>query len=179
MGYCIYCGLKDKVLGRRANSRVARGILLATAIVLSLLPDFDAGFGLLYHDFARYHNNLSHSLFVGAAFGLLGSGVIVLATGASFSWSFAFVFLCYGTHLVMDYFTIGRGVMLLWPFTAERYQPPATVFTGLHWSEGWLSVNHLVTLVNEAAFILVLYFVMQAVRSRRQAGRTTPPGTAG
>jgi carbamoyltransferase len=53
--------------GRAVGSRPSspsRGHLLAAAAVLSLLPDLDSVLGILMGDFGRYHNNLSHSVFM-------------------------------------------------------------------------------------------------------------------
>ncbi len=53
----------------------------------------------------------------------------------------------------MDAFTIGRGVMILWPFSIDRYASPVSLFYGVHWSDGWVSVRHLWTMVTELALL--------------------------
>ena len=60
----------------------------------------------------------------------------------------------------MDFFTIGRGVMVFWPLSLERFASPVPLFYGLHWSDGYLSERHLITLVTELGFLFLLGIVM-------------------
>ncbi len=78
-----------------------------------------------------------------------------MGLGGSWRWG-AMILLCFELHVLMDLFTIGRGVKVLWPLSDARYSPPIKLFYGLHWSDGWLSVRHLWTLLSEAAFAAVI-----------------------
>ncbi|NIV75262.1 MAG: hypothetical protein GWN37_10615, partial [Gammaproteobacteria bacterium] len=46
--------------------------------------------------------------------------------------AFLLTLVCYELHVLLDYLTVGRGVMLLWPLSAERFAPPIYLFYGLH-----------------------------------------------
>lgn len=151
-GYAVSVAF-GREAGRAASNpggRISGLPLFAT--VLCLLPDSTSVLGLLTGNFARYHNSWEHSL-------LVGVGVAFVL--AAIAWSIGdrryrrwpvIALLCYESHVVMDYFTIGRGVMLFWPVSPERWQPPVHLFYGLHWSDGWLTVRHLWTALTELVF---------------------------
>jgi len=80
--------------------------------------------------------------------------------------------LCYELHVIMDCFTAGRGVMLLWPLIAERYSAPIRLFYGLKWSEGLFSTKHIWTIVTEVGVVMLVAFVTHML-SRKQHGSST------
>ena len=139
--------------------------LLAVTTGLSLLPDADSAVGLLAGDFARFHNNATHSLLVGLGVALVVAGLLRwLRLGPIGPW-FALTLLCYELHIVMDAFTIGRGVMLVWPLSGARYLAPVMLFYGFHWSQGLLSLRHVWTLLSELAFMVTMIVAVRAMRS--------------
>lgn len=142
--------------------------LLAITAGLSMLPDVDSVLGLLTGDFGRFHNNVTHSLFVGLAVALAIAAVMQWRRGRDFWPWFAVALAGFELHVLMDAATIGRGVMAYWPISSERYQAPLMLFYGLHWSQGWLSSRHVWTLVTELSF-LALVLVMERVIGPRQA----------
>jgi inner membrane protein len=139
--------------------------LLITAAGLSLLPDIDSVAGFLLGDFGRHHNNGSHSLFVGLAVALAIGGLVWWIKRSGFVDWFVLVLLCYQFHIVLDFFTVGRGVMLFWPVSPARFESPVKLFYGLHWSDGVVSVNHIWTLLSELGFavlaVLTMHFLVQ------------------
>ena len=140
----------------RPSGRLPWRWILLTSLALSLLPDAGSVIGLIVGDFGRFHNSWEHSLMVGLVFALLAAAVAgVLRLRSGWQW-LAMVLLCYELHVLMDLFTVGRGVKLLWPFSEARYSPPVKLFYGLHWSDGWLSPRHLWTLVSELGFVGVV-----------------------
>ena len=165
-GTCIYAGMRKKVLGKRIHEKLANVILFGAALFFSQLPDIDSAAGIWFGDFGAYHNNLTHSLFVGLAVAAATGWLAPVLTGASYKWGFLFVLICYELHVLMDFVTVGRGVMLFWPITAQRFQSPVKLFYGLHWSQGWTSPSHLLTLANELAFVLVLYLGYRLIQRR-------------
>ncbi|MGB3562068.1 MAG: metal-dependent hydrolase [Thermoanaerobaculia bacterium] len=151
--------------GRKSTAlEAATPVLLAAAVILSLLPDLSSLAALFGGDLSTVHNNWEHSFMVALLVALVIGSVVHLRTGRGFSRWFWLAFACYSLHLIMDLFTVGRGVMLLWPFSGERFSPPFKLFYGLHWSDGWLSTRHWWTLLTETAFALV---VIVLVRRRR------------
>jgi membrane-bound metal-dependent hydrolase YbcI (DUF457 family) len=147
--------------------------LTLAAVFLSLLPDFDAGVGVLLGDFGRYHNNISHSLIFGLVASLLIGLIVKVAHIGQFWTGFFITILCYELHIVMDFFTYGRGIMLLWPFTNQRFQSDILLFYGLHWSDGLFSISHIITLVNEIFFITLLIWVFNRVLNRKHQPKST------
>jgi hypothetical protein len=61
----------------------------------------------------------------------------------------------------MDAATVSRGVMALWPLTETRFLAPVTIFYGLHWSDGWISIRHLWTLLTELLFAGLLFGLLR------------------
>jgi membrane-bound metal-dependent hydrolase YbcI (DUF457 family) len=149
-------------------------VLALVVIGLSVLPDMDAAVGIILNNLGRYHNNL-----VGAP--LFGAGVAVGVAALTWRWRrtqnwFTLALVCYQAHILMDYLTVGRGIMLLWPFTTRRFSPPFKLFYGLHWSDGLFAWNHLITLVTEIGFVLLLFIgVRMAVKPRAATTRTSAP----
>jgi inner membrane protein len=138
---------------------ISAALLLVAAI--SVLPDVDSVVGIVSGDFGRFHNNVTHSLLAGL---VVASGVGFLAARKRWSrfWLWFVVALVgYELHVVMDALTVGRGVMIFWPLSTERFLSPIPLFYGLHWSDGFLSWRHLVTLVSEAAFAAILILLTQ------------------
>lgn len=140
--------------------------LLAVTAGVSLLPDLDSLAGVLAGDFGRFHNNLTHSLFVGAAVALLLAFALRVVRGGGFGFWFGIILAAYELHVLMDWTTYGRGVMAWWPLTAERFQAPVFVFYGLHWSQGWLSLRHLWTLATELVFVAVMLLGLRTYTRR-------------
>lgn len=152
------------------------GLLLLVSLVASLLPDGDVALAVLGSSMLNFHNNWTHSLFTGLvvaliASGLLAAGLRAMGRPANFLSWFIVVLVGYELHVLMDFFTHGRGVMLFWPLSAERHPAPLEVFYGVRWSEGWLSAHHLVTLINELLFVSVLFLVVRFVWGKLDARR--------
>lgn len=144
------------------------GLLIAAA-GFSLLPDVDSIVGFLAGDFGRYHNNVTHSIFVGVAVSLAFAYLMKWWRGAFTFW-FLFMLICYNLHVLMDAATWSRGVMAFWPFSERRFLFPVTLFHGLHWSQGWLSVRHLWTVSTELLFAAVVILAERGWARRAQPG---------
>ena len=168
MGYIIYRVFKNRVPENFNRVYVTLPLVLIFAIGVSLLPDFDSIAGILMGDFARYHNNITHSLFAGLLVAFLMAIFARLIVKAGFWIWFAIGFLGYSLHVVMDYFTLGgRGVMLFWPLSVERYESPVKLFFGVRWSESLLNPIHINTFFTEMIFVLLVGMVLLIIERRR------------
>jgi inner membrane protein len=135
--------------------------LLITA-AFSMLPDIDAVLGIVMRDFRRFHNNATHSLLTGLlAAAVLGLWLRRRGNPNARLW-FVLAWVSYALHVLMDSATPGRGVMALWPLSTNRYNFPIPLFYGVQWSNGFISIDHLVTLATELLFVglvaLLLHF---------------------
>jgi hypothetical protein len=173
MGYVIYKAYGDRVSDKNNQKFwiVPRTLLIIAA--LSLMADMDSIIGFITGQFGRYHNNLTHSLIFGLLVAVILTGVFAWKQGSSFFLWFVIALLSYEMHVIMDFFTVGRGVMLFWPFSAARFASPVKFFYGLHWSEGWISIRHLWTLITETGFFLLLIIVLNL--SERIKRKKSPP----
>ena len=146
--------------------------LLVFTVGLSLLPDIDSVAGLLTDNFGRFHNNLTHSLFLGLGIAFTLGVLMHWRRGSGFWYWMTLAGLSYDLHVIMDWTTYGRGVMALWPITAQRYPARVTLFYGLHWSDGLFSERHFITLATELGFAALVLFVLHRLRPRQVRGST-------
>lgn len=100
--------------------------LVLAGLGLSILPDLDVlGFrlGVPYSD-ALGHRGISHSLAVALA-ASLACAIFHRRLGAPFARAWVFLFVCAGSHCVLDAFTDGGlGVALFWPWSDVRHVAP-------------------------------------------------------
>lgn len=163
MGYLIY-RLADRRLRGAGKLKIASlPMLLIATLVFSLLPDLDSVAGILVGDFGGYHNNWTHSLMTGLAVAFLVGMAVWLKQRSGFLKWFMIPLLSYEAHVIMDFFTTGRGVMLLWPLSTDRFSSPLLLFYGLHWSEGLFSIKHLWTIATESIFVLLILVIVQLI----------------
>jgi membrane-bound metal-dependent hydrolase YbcI (DUF457 family) len=168
----IYRAVEPRVGGSNARTGT-NWPALAAIIALSIAHDFDFALGILLGDVSRYHNHFMSSAVVGLIVAAVVGGIAALHPRASGWVWFGVALFCYQLHIILDFFTNGRGVMLLWPWSTERLHSPISLFYGVHWSQGWFSSRHLVTLITEALFISVCAL---AVHLFRKHGRRRNPG---
>jgi hypothetical protein len=156
VGYLLYRFFMKRLSFRRNNLAWFFPVLLLGGFMfLSMAPDLDSVVGLLTNQMGRFHNNWTHSIVICIAISVIGAVVMNLIV-RNFTLCLAATFSCSSLHIIMDFFSYGRGVMLLWPLTDHRFKPPFYIFMGLHWSEGVWCPLHLLTLVNELLFVAIL-----------------------
>jgi membrane-bound metal-dependent hydrolase YbcI (DUF457 family) len=170
-GYVLYRLTRPRGSDRRSGlfSRISSPKLLAAAIGYSLLPDLDSVPGLLTGDMARYHNNMAHSLAAAVLVGLATGLIARVGFKASFKTWFVLSAVPYALHMLMDFFTVSRGVMLAWPLTDARFLAPFTLFYGLRWSEGLVSEHHVMTLVTELPVVVISVLLVHRISTRRRS----------
>lgn len=171
VGYLLYRAFRSRMPqeASRDRGRLLPRLLVAT-VGLSLVPDLDSVPGILLGNFGRFHNDFANSLIFGLAIALIIGAVVWLRQRSGFKSWVTVALISYELHVLMDFFTVGRGVMLAWPFLVDRFEPPVKLFYGLHWSEGLMSPMHLWTLVTELAFVTAMLFVVYISRARISAG---------
>ncbi len=182
MGYAIYHASRTHFTtqNQRLFHLIPRLVIITAG--LSMLPDLDAVPGILLGNLKQFHNNISHSLGFALLVALgVGTGIWLIRRTGFIRW-FCLTLICYSLHIAMDFFTRGRGVMLFWPLTSQRFEPPLELFHGLRWSQGFPEAFEQLTLATELAFVaIVLCFVhllpwlLAFVRKRRLANITTNP----
>lgn len=157
--------------GLAAMSRRQRWSFYGLMLLALWAPDVDFALKLLPDDPMHDHGTMFHS-FVAAAvfaplFALVARGLFRLPMSAGLLAAVGG--LCYVAHLLMDACTRGRGVMLLWPFTAERYVTPVPLFFGAEHSQPWAWRLHLISLATELAFVLGVWLVARWLMRERAA----------
>jgi membrane-bound metal-dependent hydrolase YbcI (DUF457 family) len=166
-GYAVHMTLCRPDDQRQIGSQT-RPLLLFAAAAFSLLPDIDLVPVLLLKKRWEFHRHLTHSVSVGFGAALVAGLVGRFALRESFVRWFAVTSISYLAHLVLDSFTPGQGVMLVWPFRRTRFRSPIALFYGFYWTRGLRTPRHLLTALSEIAFsALVLSATRRFVRSRR------------
>lgn len=165
--------------GARARGlRVPALPFLAYSLLAAMLPDADAAVGLLVASpdrLSSFHNHATHSLLFALAAALVLAAAGRLAFRAvSFLRLFAWTALLVGSHLLLDWFTWGRGVPLLWPFCDRRFGAPFPLFFGVRYSEGLFSRSHLFTLLTESAALCAAAAAWAAWRRFGRPRRNDP-----
>jgi membrane-bound metal-dependent hydrolase YbcI (DUF457 family) len=149
-------------------------IWLIGSLFFSLAPDLDAIPGVLAGDFRAFHNQWTHSLLVGLAVALV-TGVIARWRKAPAGRWFLMALIGYSLHIGLDFFTRGgRGIMLFWPVTSQRFIGPFELFYGVRWSAGLWDYAHLVTFGTEFLFVAVifgLWYLFERRQKTRRVGR--------
>ena len=139
---------------------------------LSLLPDLDVIAAILFRDMENYHNSFSHSLLLGVPIAIFVAAILRQIYHSDF-WSWFLICLTsYDLHIAMDALTIGRGVMLFWPLSQNRFMSPLPIFFGLRWGLGWFSIWHLWTVLTESVFVLVLIVVVNYLDKPKNTTKT-------
>ena len=173
MGYLIYRASRSRLPEEASRYVGPLPQLLVGSVGLSLLPDVDSVVGILAGDLGKFHNNLMNSLVFGLAVAAGVGAVVWLTQRSGFKRWFVVALVSYELHVLMDFFTLGRGVMLAWPFLADRFEAPVKLFYGLHWSDGLTTPKHLVTLVTELGLVGFALLISRLLRwsrlIRRQA----------
>jgi inner membrane protein len=159
VGYVIYHVFRGRGPGPACMWPAPLPRLLMATAALSMLADLDAVPGLLTGELPRFHNHATHSLAAAVVTALVVGSVVWWKQRTGFRYWFGVALLSYGAHVLMDFFSPGRGVMLLWPYSVDRFSSPVKLFYGLHWSDGWVSVRHLWTVATELAPILVAILI--------------------
>lgn len=166
VGYAIYRHYKDKLpQDKHRFWKFPLQLILVTG--LSMLPDLDVIPAVIFRDMRAYHNNISHSLFVGIPVALLIAGIFQRIYRSSFWLWFLICLISYDLHVVMDALTADRGVMMFYPLTEARFASPVKLFYGLQWGLGWLSPWHLWTIFTESVFVGIVLVAMNYFDRRR------------
>lgn len=116
------------------------------------------------------HGSYSHSLLLAPVFGVLfACAMRVISPGVRTGRAVLVGTLLYALHVMMDLVTMGsRGVSLFWPIVPERIASPFGIFVGVEHSD-WKRVDlHLLTIVTELVFGLVVCAVTKAVVRKRR-----------
>ncbi len=163
-----------------------RRLLLLWLACALLAPDLDLLLGLLTgHGLRPLHGGPTHSLVLAPVFGLLWACAGRAITRDA--WRYRNLALlaaaAYASHIVMDFFTPGRGVGLLWPLplgdqtwlnvNAHRFGSPIPLFVGVEHSN-WKDLGHHArTLATELAFATLMLGIGHVLRRKRPS---TPSG---
>lgn len=115
-----------------------KGLLLfALLMTAAFLPDFDY-FPVLWGDLKLA--NLNHQWFTHSLLFVFVSGLALAIVGkwlqlGSIAKLYLFIVAIMLSHLLLDYLTYDgrepKGILLLWPFSDQRFNSPVSVFGGV------------------------------------------------
>jgi membrane-bound metal-dependent hydrolase YbcI (DUF457 family) len=129
----------------------------AVCLISANLPDLDFIPGLLTGNPRAYHRGPSHSLMAA----LLAAGLgAFLWIGSPLPWltRAGLIFIAYGSHVGLDYFTPGRGVLLSWPISRRRYQATRPCFRSVTLMntrhDSWMRSKYLLWAVEKEVLLV-------------------------
>jgi membrane-bound metal-dependent hydrolase YbcI (DUF457 family) len=165
MGYALYRLGKSKLPGQREP--VWKMPLRPLIVMgLSMVPDLDIILAIVFRNMEKYHNSFTHSLYLAIPVALLATILAYWVYRSSFLPWFLIGVVSYDLHVIMDFFTAERGVLMFWPFSPDRFASPVKLFYGLQWGLGWFSPWHLWTLLTESVFVIVLMLAVGFLEKR-------------
>ena len=156
-------------------SRRQRWVLLGLIIFALCVPDVDFLFRIWSTKAVFDHGGMLHSFVMAAVFGVVfavvGRWVARLPFTHVSLWCLGTG--CFVSHLILDALTRGRGPMLFWPLSVERF-PVAALFYGAEHSQPLAWRLHLITLATELLFASLVWmagrWILAFKRSRQVAG---------
>jgi inner membrane protein len=170
-GYVIY-RLSERYAPELGQRRIGPfPVTLIASVAFSMAPDIDSVAGVLTGQFARFHNNMTHSFSMALFTSLIFAAAVRLKWQSSFRFWWLLSLTGYALHIVMDAAAVSRGVMAFWPFSTDRYLFPVTIFYGFHWSDGLVSARHIITVLTEAAFVGAIVWLSRLIVRRIQYAR--------
>lgn len=136
-------------------------------------PDLDFLFRIWFSSPLLDHGALLHSFAMAAVFAMVFAGVGRWAVRLPFSywrlWSVGAG--CYVSHLLLDALTRGRGPMLFWPVSYERF-PVAALFYGAEHSQPLAWRLHLITLTTELLFAAIVWIAGRWILAFKQSTKS-------
>ena len=130
-------------LGRSRRWLPFYGVFAATAADFDFIPQLLTG--------ENYHRGLTHSLLFTLGFSAFG----LILTRGKYRNRFGFTAILYSSHLLLDFFSAGRGIQLFYPLTSY-WRSPVIIFPGIHYSEGIWNIKHLFPLFFELIYSALL-----------------------
>ena len=159
-------GLCGFVLARRNRRPKIDLQLLCASVAIANFPDIDILPGMLVGDPRAFHRQGSHSLIVGAIFGLLIGliGLFGRGTQNKVKWSVWSAAL-YNSHILLDLLVVDSrppyGVQALWPLSQTYFISPITIFQGFNYFDpslgmvqSILGIQNLVTISIEIIVLM-------------------------
>ena len=124
-------------------------IFIAAAADFDFIPQLMTG--------NDYHRGLTHSLIFTLGVSLIMGVISCSRWKSSFKAGFGLTFVLYGSHLVLDFVSAGRGIKFFAPFTEQFFHSPFVLFPGVHYSRGFFHYTHLFPIGYELIVCTLLF----------------------
>ena len=144
-------------------------------LIFANLADIDYLFGFIHGQPNLYHHQFTHSI----AFAVIIAGVFAglerVDLKNRFWASFLILFAAYGSHVLIDYFTLDTtppyGEQLFWPFDKNYYISKFSIFRDIHKGDttgdflrNLFSTYNWITGLTEIGIFVSIGFVVQFIR---------------
>lgn len=149
---------------RSFTLHVAYPVFVAIAADFDLIPQILTGESL--------HRGITHSLIFTLGFSVIAGWIGSRIWKTSYQSLFRFTLILYSSHLILDFFSEGRGIKVFLPFIDQFFKSPIILFPGIHFSRGWLHPSHILPLSYElllSAVLLGLLNTWQKYKIRKKA----------
>ncbi len=139
------------------------------------LADVDYLFGLFVGQPNLYHHQFTHS--ISFAFIIAGGFAMIvrLAPSGKFWASFLILFAAYGSHVLIDFFTLDTsfpyGEQLFWPFSKGYFVSKFSIFRDIHKGDtpgdfvrNLFSLYNWITVLTEIFLFTIMGVAIQLIR---------------
>jgi membrane-bound metal-dependent hydrolase YbcI (DUF457 family) len=148
----------------------AKALLVGGVLFGTLAADLDIALGYATNrNGFHVHGEFTHSLVAAAIFAVVFAVMASMATPVGRARALLAGFLAYASHLLLDYLNHGRGIMLFWPITSERFASPFRIFYGVRHSDLTDLSQHAITLSTELVFAAGVLILALPLYRRRSA----------
>ena len=137
-----YLLAKSLPASRFSDDRIHRwSLYIFYASFIAVVADFDFAAQILTGE--EYHRGMTHSILFALGFSAIAAAVVQVWKKFSYAKIFTLTLIFYSSHLLLDFFSYGRGIKLFLPFVDGFFRSPIIIFPGLHYSRGLIHISHL------------------------------------
>lgn len=145
---------------KKWGGKIWYSVFVANAPDLDFIPQIVTG--------VAYHRGLTHSLIFMLGFSAIAAAIASYVWKISYRQILWFTLILYGSHLLLDFFTEGRGIQFFAPLSNAFFRSPVYIFPGTHYSRGLWHYSHLLPIGFELIYsALLLWGWRQLTRGRR------------
>ena len=137
-----YLLAKSLPASRFSDDRIHRwSLYIFYASFIAVVADFDFAAQIITGE--EYHRGITHSIVFALGFSAIAAAVVQVWKKFSYAKIFTLTLIFYSSHLLLDFFSEGRGIKLFLPFVDGFFRSPVIIFPGLHYSLGLFHISHL------------------------------------
>jgi membrane-bound metal-dependent hydrolase YbcI (DUF457 family) len=156
-------------------SPIRKAVLVGGVVFGTVAADLDIALGYATgaNGFVS-HGGYTHSVLLAVVFATVFALWVRVLARVHIGRAWVVGALAYSSHLLLDAVNHGRGIMLLWPLSEERWGAPIRIFYGVRHSDPGDWTHHLTTLATELILVAVVLVVARPLYIRPEPAGGAP-----